>query len=65
MAGLHNDGPSMTVQSRVHQSQGFMLEEAAQLLVRQDPIIQQRKEPRLSLPDKFDGTRSKFRGFVN
>lgn len=23
------------------------------------------KEPRISLPEKFDGTRSKFRGFVN
>ena len=23
------------------------------------------KEPRIGLPDKFDGTRSKFRGFVN
>ena len=23
------------------------------------------KEPRVSLPEKFDGTRSKFRGFVN
>ena len=65
MAGLHNDGPSMTAQSRVHQSQGFMLEEAAQPSVRQDPIIQQRKERRVSLSDKSDGTRSKFRGFVN
>ena len=27
--------------------------------------IQQQKEPRVSLPEKFDGTRSKFRGFVN
>jgi hypothetical protein len=23
------------------------------------------KEPRASLPDKFDGNRSKFRGFIN
>ena len=29
------------------------------------PPIQQRKEPRVSLPEKFDGTRSNFRGFVN
>jgi hypothetical protein len=29
----------------------------------QDPV--NNKEPRISLPDKFDGTRSKFRGFVN
>ena len=61
MAGLHNDGPSMTAQSRVHQSQGFMLEEVAQPSV---PIIQERKEPLVSFPDKFDGTRSRFRGFV-
>ena len=29
------------------------------------PILQATKEPRIGLPDKFDGTRSKFRGFVN
>ncbi len=29
----------------------------------QPPVFS--KEPRISLPDKFDGTRSKFRGFVN
>ena len=34
-------------------------------MVRQDPTIQQRKEPRVSLPNKFDGTRAKFCGFVN
>src|SRR4028118_1685606 len=28
-------------------------------------MVQQRKEPRVSLPDKFDRTRSKFCGFVN
>ena len=55
----------MTTQSRLHQSQGFILEEVAQPLIRQGSIIQQRKEPRVSLLDKFDETRSKFRGFVN
>ena len=29
------------------------------------PVAQRTKEPRISLPDKFDGNRSKFRGFVN
>jgi hypothetical protein len=29
------------------------------------PIQPQPKEPRISLLDKFDGTRSKFQGFVN
>lgn len=29
------------------------------------PVTQAAKEPRIGLPDKFDGTRSKFRGFVN
>lgn len=29
------------------------------------PTPQAVKEPRVGLPDKFDGTRSKFRGFVN
>lgn len=29
------------------------------------PVPQATKEPRIGLPDKFDGTRSKFRGFVN
>ena len=65
MAGLHNDGASGIAPSRIHQSQVTAPEEAAIPLVRQDPTIQQRKEPRVSLPDKFDGTRAKFRGFVN
>ena len=29
------------------------------------PISPATKEPRIGLPEKFDGTRSKFRGFVN
>ena len=65
MAGLHNDGALGIAQARVHQSQSFVPEEAAPPSVRQEPVVQQRKEPRVSLPDKFDGTRSKFRGFVN
>lgn len=51
MARLHNDASTP--------------EETALPLVRQEPLVQPRKEPRVSLPDKFDGTRSKFRGFVN
>ena len=65
MAGLHNDGALGIAQARVHQSPNFVPEEAAPPSVRQEPVVQQRKEPRVSLPDKFDGTRSKFRGFVN
>ena len=65
MEGLHNDGAFVTAQSRVHQPWNFVLEEAALPSVRQEPMVQQRKEPRVSLLDKFDGTRSKFRGFVN
>jgi hypothetical protein len=65
MAGLHNDGASGVAQSKFHQPQVTALEEAAAPLIRQEPMTQQRKEPRVSLPDKFDGTRSKFRGFVN
>jgi hypothetical protein len=65
MAGLHNDGAFVTAQPRDHQPQNFVPEEAALPSVRQEPMVQQRKEPRVSLPDKFDGTRSKFRGFVN
>ena len=45
MTGLHNDGLSITAQSRVHQSQCFILEVGALPSVRQDPVIQQRKEP--------------------
>jgi hypothetical protein len=29
------------------------------------PIPKPIREPRVSLPEKFDGIRSKFRGFVN
>ena len=37
----------------------------APMFQQDSPPIQQRKEPRVSLPEKFDGTRSNFRGFVN
>ena len=30
-----------------------------------DPSLSTAKEPRISLPEKFDGSRSKFQGFVN
>jgi len=65
MAGLHNETVSGIAQPRIHQSQVTTSEEAALPMVQQDRMVQQRKEPRVSLPDKFDGTRSKFRGFVN
>ena len=45
VAGLHNDGASEMTQSRLHQSQATALEEAAMPLLRQDPTIQERKEP--------------------
>ena len=32
---------------------------------RENLVTPQYKEPRVSLPKKFDGTRSKFRGFVS
>jgi hypothetical protein len=65
MAGLHSDGASVIAPSRVYQPQNSALEEATLPSIQQDPAVLQRKEPRVSLPDKFDGTRSKFRGFVN
>lgn len=65
VARLHNDGASGIAQPRVHQLQTSAPEEAIPAMARQVPVVQQRKEPRVSLPDKFDGTRSKFRGFVN
>jgi len=40
------------------------LEGGALSVIQQDPLPQ-RKEPRVSLLEKFDGTSSKFRGFVN
>ena len=65
MAGLHNNRASEIAQSKIHQFQTTALEEVAMPLVRQDPMIQQRNEPQVSLSDKFDGMRSKFQGFVN
>jgi hypothetical protein len=65
MAGLHSDGASVIAPSRVYQPQNSAPEEATLPSIQQDPAVLQRKEPRVSLPDKFDGTRSKFRGFVN
>jgi hypothetical protein len=65
MAGLHSDGASVIAPSRVYQPQNSAPEGATLPSIQQDPAVLQRKEPRVSLPDKFDGTRSKFRGFVN
>ena len=60
MAGLHGDGASVIAQSRLHQSQNSAPEEVALTSVLQDSVVQQCKEPRVSLPDKFNITRSKF-----
>jgi len=65
MAGLHNDRASGIAPSKAYQPQTSAPEEAVLPSVRQDPVVLQQKEPRVSLPEKFDGTRSKFRGFVN
>lgn len=65
VARLHNDGVSGIAQSKLHQPQISALGETTLPQVRQEPLVLQHKEPRVSLPDKFDGTRSKFRGFVN
>lgn len=65
MAGLHSDGVSGIAPSRAYQPQNSAPEEVALPSIQQDPGVLHRKEPRVSLPDKFDGTRSKFRGFVN
>ena len=60
MAGVHNNVACGIAQSKIHQFQATAPEEVAMPLVRQDPTIQHQKEPRVSLPDKFDGTSSKF-----
>lgn len=65
VARIHNDGASGIAQSRVHQLQTSVPGEVVSAIVQQVPLVQPQKEPRVSLPDKFDGTRSKFRGFVN
>src|SRR4029079_5876314 len=64
MVGLHNNGASGIAPSKAYQPQTSAPEEVVLPSVQQDPVVLQRKEPRVSLPDKFDGTRSKFRGFV-
>ena len=53
---LH-DGASGIAQSRSHQSQ------ASAPMVQEDRRVRQQKEPWISLPDKFDCTRSKFQTF--
>jgi hypothetical protein len=67
---LHNDlgaGPSQTSPA----PQVFPSGEPSILPIQEENPSTQHvetlriKEPRISLPDKFDGTRSKFRGFVN
>ena len=62
----YNNSSSGTTSTRGHPSFTSVPEEVVPPVIRQDTLhIQQRKEPRVSLPEKFDGTRSKFRGFIN
>jgi hypothetical protein len=62
----YNNSSSGTTSTRIHQPFTSAPEEVIPSVIRQDPIhVQQHKEPRVSLPEKFDGTRSKFRGFMN
>ena len=61
---FQNDGAFGIAQSRIHQPQASAPEQTAFPQVRHKSLVLQ-KEPRVSLPNKFDGTRSKFRGFVN
>ena len=63
MARLHNNGRYVIEYSRAYYAQ--ISEETTLSSIQQDPVVLQRNEPRVSLFDKFDGTHSKFRGFVN
>ena len=65
IARIHNDGVSEIAQAGVHQLHISASEETNSRGAQQGPPVQKQKEPRISLPDKFDGTRSKFRGLIN
>ena len=60
----YNNSTSGATPTRIHQPFTSVPEEVAPPVIRQE-TLQGRKEPRVSLPEKFDGTRSKFRGFIN
>lgn len=60
---LHNDGASVIEPSRAYKIQNS--EETTLPLIQQDLLVLQRKKPRVSLLDKFDGTGSKFWDFIN
>jgi hypothetical protein len=62
----HNNSSSGATSTTAHHPFTSVPEEVVPPVIRQDTLhIQQRKEPRVSMPEKFDGTRSKFRGFIN
>ena len=62
----YNNSSSEAAPIGVHEPSFPIPEEGLPPVIRQDNLhIQQRKEPRISMPEKFDGTRSKFRGFIN
>lgn len=62
----YNNSSSETPSVRVHHPFTSVPEEVVPPVIRQNtPHMQHHKEPRVSLPEKFDGTRSKFRGFIN
>ena len=65
MAGLHNEGAFVIAPSRVYHDQNSALDEASLPSSQQNLVMLQRKEPQVSIPDKFDGTHPKFRGFLN
>ena len=63
---VHNTSSVGAASARVYQVHASMPEEIVPPVIQQETTHnQQRKEPRVSLPEKFDGTRSKFRGFIN
>ena len=63
MTCFHNNGASIIAPFRAYHAQNF--EEVTLPSIQQDPVVLQRNEPWINLHDKFDGTRSKFWGFVN
>jgi hypothetical protein len=65
MVGLHSDGASVIASFRVYPTQNYTLDQASLSLIQQNRVLLQRKEPRVSFPDKFDGTRFKCQGFIN
>lgn len=62
----YNNSSSGTTSTRINQPFTSGPQEIILHVVRQDLVhAQQCKEPRVSLPKKFDGTQSNFRGIIN